>query len=177
MLRIEVRIAGYGGQGVIKAGEILGIAVASYDSKFAAQTGRYGPEVRGGVCRSDIVISDHEIDYPMVEKPDILVVMSQSAFDIYGKDLRENGVLILDPDLVKSRQVSNNVKVYEVKAAKIAEDLGDKVVANMVMLGALVAITKIVSKEAVEKAVQVNVPKHMVKLNLEAFRIPLKPTA
>ncbi|HIP16439.1 MAG TPA: 2-oxoacid:ferredoxin oxidoreductase subunit gamma [Methanothermococcus okinawensis] len=171
-MRKEVRISGFGGQGIVLAGVILGRSAALYDGKNAVQTQSYGPEARGGASKSEVVISEEEIDYPKVIKPDVLVCMSQQAFDKYGRDIKDEGTVIVDRDLVTVPEnfYNGNVKLYKIPFTDIAyKDIGLKIVANMVMLGALVRITGVVSKEAMKKAILDSVPKGTEKKNLIAF--------
>ena len=168
-MKVEIRIAGFGGQGIIRSGLMLAMASCVFGNKNAVQTQSYGPESRGGRCRSEVIISDEEIDYPKVERPDILIIMSQEAYNEYVDALKEGGLLLVDPDMVPNQRKDLNVKVYEVPATRIAEELGKKIVANVVMLGALTAITKIVDEEAMRKSILRNIPKGTEKLNLMAF--------
>lgn len=168
-MRKEVRFAGFGGQGIIRAGLMLAMASSIYAGKNAVQTQSYGPESRGGSCKSEVVISDEEIDYPKVDDPDVLVVMSQEAFNTYAKTVKPDGTLILDPDMVPRREFKGNTRVFLVPSTKIAEELGKTIVANVVMLGALVAITDLTSAEAFKNSLLSNIPKGTEKLNLTAF--------
>ena len=166
---LEVRISGLGGQGVVLAGVILGRAVV-YDGKYAVQTQSYGAEARGSAAKSEIIISDEKISFPKVRRCDILVTMSQSALDKHLKDLKENGTLLVDRDMVK--QVPDiKADVFKVPATEIAETiLGSRIYANAVMLGALTKITQIVSEEAVEKAIADSVPEETKENNVNGFR-------
>lgn len=168
MTRVEVRISGLGGQGVVLAGQILGRA-AVYDGKNVVQTQSYGAEARGSAAKSEVIISDEKIGFPMVRKCDVLVAMSQSALDAHLKDLKEDATLLVDEDLV-TRIPEVKVRVYKLPATRVAEaELRSKVYANVVMLGALTRIAKMVSKEAVEEAIKASVKKDMAKTNLKAF--------
>lgn len=169
MTRIEVRICGLGGQGVVLAGQILGRA-AVFDGKNVVQTQSYGSEARGSAAKSEIIISDEKIGYPMVRKCDILVAMSQSALDTHIKDLKENATLLVDKDLVK-KIPKIKAKIYKLQTTKIAEtQLKSKMYANVIMLGALTKITKIVSKQAIQKAVKTSVRANTTKTNLHALQ-------
>ena len=171
--RIEVRISGLGGQGVVLAGQILGRA-AVYDGKNAVQTQSYGAEARGTAAKSEVIISDGKIGFPKVRKCDILVAMSQSALDKHLKDLKENGILIVDEDMVKHLP-ETKAKVFKIPATKTAEKLlKSRVYANVVMLGALAKITGIVKEEAVEKAIVDSVPETAREANISGFREGLK---
>jgi 2-oxoglutarate ferredoxin oxidoreductase subunit gamma len=163
-----VKIAGFGGQGVVLASIILGRA-ALVDEKYAAQTASYGSESRGGECKSEVVISSDKIDYPLVDKVQTLVVMSQPALSKYIDDLLPGGALLVDPDMVKEIPDKNSINIIQVPATKIAEKLGRRIVANMVMLGALQEHTKIVSRDALIEAVKENVPPRTVDLNIKAI--------
>ncbi|MEM2102397.1 MAG: 2-oxoacid:ferredoxin oxidoreductase subunit gamma [Candidatus Bathyarchaeia archaeon] len=168
-MRLEVRIAGFGGQGIIRAGLIVAMAASLYEDKNAVQTQSYGPESRGGSCRSEVVISDDEIDFPKVTDPDILVVMSQAAYTRYAETLKSGGILILDPDMIPQQLTMPDKRIYKVPATKMAEELGKTIIANVIMLGALTSITRIVDVEAMKKAILSNIPKGTEKLNLDAF--------
>jgi 2-oxoglutarate ferredoxin oxidoreductase subunit gamma len=165
--RIEVRISGLGGQGVVLAGEILGRA-AVYDGKHAVQTQDYGAEARGTAAKSEVIISDGKIGFPKVRKCDILVAMSQSAVEIHLKDLKEKGTLIVDEDMVRHLP-ETKAKVFRVPATKTAE-----IYANVAMLGALTKITGIVKEKAIEKAIAESVPETAREANINAFKEGLK---
>lgn len=169
MGRIEVRICGLGGQGVVLAGQVLGRA-AVYDGWNAVQTQSYGAEARGTSAKSEVVMSDGLIGFPMVRKCDILVAMSQEALDRSIKDLKDGGLLLVDGDLV--RYVPRvNARGYAVPATKIAEEnFKERLYANMVILGALNALTKLVSEKSMEKAIVDTVPKDFAVANLQAYR-------
>ncbi|ABR54531.1 pyruvate ferredoxin/flavodoxin oxidoreductase [Methanococcus vannielii SB] len=170
-MRKEIRFSGFGGQGIILAGVILGKAASIYGEKESVQTQSYGPEARGGASKSEVVISNEEIDFPKVIQPDILISMSQPAFDKYGFDLKENAVVIIDKDLVTLPEgYEEKYDVYKVPFTEIAnKDVGLSIVANIVMLGALVKITEVVSKEALEKSLLDSIPKGTEKKNILAF--------
>jgi 2-oxoglutarate ferredoxin oxidoreductase subunit gamma len=170
MPRYEIRLGGLGGQGIVLAGVILGKAAAIFDGKNATQTQSYGPEARGGACKSEVVISDREIDYPKLERPDLVGVMSQEAFEKYVGDIKPGGVLIYDPDMIPNHREIKGAKTYAVPTVKIAEKLGKRIVANMVMIGSVTAASRILDPKAVEKAIVRFVPRGTDKLNLEAFR-------
>ena len=166
--RVEVRISGLGGQGVVLAGEILGRA-AVYDGKYAVQTQSYGAEARGSAAKSEVIISDKKIGFPKVRKCDILVTMSQNALNKHLDDLKENGILLVDRDKVKEVP-KVEAKVFSVPATRIAEtELKSRIYANVIMLGALTKITGIVSEEAVKKAIVDSVSKETKERNLEGF--------
>lgn len=175
MTTTDIRFAGFGGQGIILMGIAVARAAALYDLKkspsgdknrYAIQTQSYGPSARGGHSRSDVKISDEEIHYPFIEKAEILVIMSEQAYKKYSRDLRESGVMILDSDLVKERP---SCKLFIVPATKAAEELGTRVVANVVMLGAFQAITDAISYESLKKAVLDQVPQMTHELNTKAL--------
>ena len=145
------------------------MAACIYSNKNAVQTQSYGPESRGGSCRSEVVIADDEIDYPKVDDPDIVVLMSEEAHRKYMGLTKQDATILVDPDMVTTREIDEK-KVYLVPASKIAKELGKPIIANVVMLGALTSITRIVTNEAMEKAVLRNVPKGTEELNLRALR-------
>ena len=168
MEREEVAMGGFGGQGIVLAGYIIGQAVSIYDKKNAVLIQDYGPEARGGACRAQVVIEDKEISYPFMENPSVMAVMSQEAYAKYTSSLRKGASLLVDSTLVRVDN-PNGFKMYSVPATDIAQELGRTAVANIVMLGFLTAITKITSFEAMKKAVIASVPKGTEELNTKAF--------
>ncbi|KZX17231.1 2-oxoacid:ferredoxin oxidoreductase subunit gamma [Methanobrevibacter filiformis] len=174
-MRTEIRIAGFGGQGVILSGVIIGKAASLFDRINAVQTQSYGPEARGGASRAEVVISDETINYPKVQNPDILVAMSHEALIKYLDGLKENGILIVDPDMIvideiKDFVIKNNIRVYYARATAIAtEEVGLKIVANIVMIGAITKFTDIVSYDATKDAILVSVPPGTKSKNITAF--------
>jgi 2-oxoglutarate ferredoxin oxidoreductase subunit gamma len=169
-MRIEIRFAGFGGQGIIKSGIITAAAACIHGGRNAVQTQSYGPESRGGACKSEVVISEEDIDFPKVIEPDILVLMSQHAYNDYIGDIKLGGTVILDPDMIPREMKMKNVRVFRVPATKIADELGRRIVANIVMLGAFVAITGVLDVDAVKESVKANIPKGTEELNLTAFQ-------
>jgi len=167
--RVEIRISGLGGQGVVLAGQILGRA-AAYDGKCVVQTQSYGAEARGSGAKSEVIISDERIGFPKVRKCDILVAMSQSALDTNLKDLKENGIILIDEDVVKEVPVVK-ARVLKVPATRISEiELKSKTFANVVMLGALTKEAKIVSQKAMERGITESVSEETKEENIKAFR-------
>ena len=166
-MKTEIRIAGLGGQGIVLAGHILGKA-AAYDGKKVVQTQSYGAEARGSMAKSEVVVSDQKIGFPMVTRCNILVSMSQEALDKHLKDLREDGTLIIDSTNVK--QPEKNVKLFRIQATEKAEKIfGTKVCANMLMLGALTKVTKVVSDDSMERAIGDTVEKKTASMNIQAY--------
>jgi 2-oxoglutarate ferredoxin oxidoreductase subunit gamma len=149
----EMRIAGFGGQGVILSAHIIGRAVALHEDNYATMTQNYGPEARGGAASAALVISDSPVLFPYVTHLDILVVMAQEAYTKFTPDLKEDGILIVEEDLVRLDHNAQHSRVYGVPATRFAEELGKKMVQNVVMVGAVCAITKAFSYEACRKAV------------------------
>jgi 2-oxoglutarate ferredoxin oxidoreductase subunit gamma len=164
-----IRIAGFGGQGVMLSAHILGRAAALHEDIYATMTQNYGPEARGGAASAALVVSDKPILFPYVANPDILAVMSQEAYTRYAPELHPNGVLLVEEDLVRLDQGGHEQKVYGIPAMRIAEELGKKMVLNVVMTGALIAITGVISAEAAKKAVKDSVPARFADLNISAF--------
>lgn len=168
--RREVRLSGFGGQGILLAGNILGKAVALFESKNAVFTQSYGPEARGGACNADVVISPDPIHYPKVSRPDVLVFMSEEAKNAHRDLGGPETVVIVDEDLVKTEGLKvRQDRLYRVPATRIAEGLGRRMVANIVMLGYLCAVTAVAEYESLKKAVLSSVPKGTEELNTEAF--------
>jgi 2-oxoglutarate ferredoxin oxidoreductase subunit gamma len=172
--RFEIRIAGYGGQGAIKAGIILAKALSLEKNKNVMQIESYGPEARGGACRAEIIVSDEEFDYPKVKEADVLVAMSQNAFNEYIHMMKEGGTVIVDPDTVPHRTIPKKIHVVEVPATDIAKQIGTPIVANIVLLGALTALTGIVKKTNLEKIISEEMPHDIKNVNLKAFRFGFK---
>jgi 2-oxoglutarate ferredoxin oxidoreductase subunit gamma len=168
-MRVEVRFAGFGGQGIIKSGIIVAAAASIYAGKNSVQTQSYGPESRGGACKSEVVISEQEIDFPKLVQPDVLVVMSQAAYNDYADDIKQGGTVILDPDMIPTQKDLGKVEIFKVPATKMADQLGRRIVANIVMIGAFVAITKLLDENAVKESIRENIPKGTEELNLAAF--------
>ncbi|MCL6430476.1 MAG: 2-oxoacid:acceptor oxidoreductase family protein [Anaerolineae bacterium] len=166
--RIEVRLAGEGGQGLILAGVILAEAAAVHDGLHATQTQSYGPEARGGASKSEVVISDEEIDYPKVIEADYLLAMSQEACDRYVGNLRRDGLLIVDSTHVTRLPLDR--QAVQAPITRLAEEVtGRRITANVVALGVLVGLTGVVSRQAIEKAVRERAPKGTEDLNLRAL--------
>jgi 2-oxoglutarate ferredoxin oxidoreductase subunit gamma len=165
----EIRFAGFGGQGIIRSGIIIGKAASIFDDKFATMNQSFGPEARGGACSAQVVVSDDRVLYPYVTVPDILVAMSQEAYAKYESELSADGLLLFDEDLVKPKSAKGNIKLYAVPATRFAEELGNRIIANVAMLGFFTAITGVVSREAMEQALPTLVPERFVELNLKAF--------
>jgi len=168
--QLEIKIGGFGGQGVILAGEIVGRAAAIFDGKQATFTRSFGPEARGSACSAQVIISDEKVFYPYVTRPDILVVMSQEAYRKYGAELSPTGTLIIESDLVRPGALPPEQRVLGVPATRLAEELGRKIVLNMVMLGFFTAVTGVVSPDSMREAIEESVPRGTAELNLLAFQ-------
>lgn len=165
---MNIRFSGFGGQGIVLAGFILGNA-AVLDGKNSIQTQSYGSEARGGACRSDVIISKEEINELAPPYIDVLVSMSHSAYGKYFPSLKKNGTLVIDSDLVFPEKVAK-IKCYGIPATDIAfKKFGRKIMGNMVMIGYVIAVTDIISKKVVKESIKNNVPKGTETLNLKAF--------
>jgi 2-oxoglutarate ferredoxin oxidoreductase subunit gamma len=170
MARTEIRIAGFGGQGVILSGYIFGKAASIFDSKYATLIQSFGPEARGSACSAQIVIADEPIDYPYIRKPDILVLLSQEAYAKYNSDLKPGGILITEEDMVSTAGADHGeYRHVTVPATRIADRLGRRIVMNMVVVGCFTAVTAVLDKKAVCNALQDSIPKGTEELNLQAF--------
>jgi 2-oxoglutarate ferredoxin oxidoreductase subunit gamma len=166
----EIRIAGFGGQGVILSAIVLGKAASIFQGAFATMTQNFGPEARGGACSAQLVLSDSPVLYPYVTRPDILVVMSQEAYARFVPELKDGGILIVEQDLVRvSAGLNKDIQVYSIPATRIAEVLGKRMVLNSVMVGFFTAVTHLLDPDAVGKAVADSVPASFRELNLKAF--------
>lgn len=164
-MRTEIRIAGFGGQGIVLAGAILGEAAIMADME-AVQTQSYGPESRGGAARSEIVISDIPVDYPRVACPDVLVVLSTAAMRKYGQDLGENTKIVVDDDMVQMEVPG----AERIPFSMTADDLGRRIVANIVMLGFITNRFDLVPRKHMEGSILKRIPKGTEKLNMGAFQ-------
>jgi len=163
----EITITGFGGQGIVLAGRILGAAAALGDHKESTLVQSYGPEARGGACSAQVIISDESIHYPYVRRADILVCMSQAAYDKFVGQLKENGTLLIDQDLVQPRGFDGHL--FSIPSTRLAEELGRIMMANIMMLGFMTAVTEIVSADSARQAVADSVPKGTVEMNVVAF--------
>jgi len=168
-MRKELRVAGFGGQGVITVGVLMAKALGQYGNSHVAQTQSYGPEARGGACKTDVITSDVEIDYIKPIKLDVMASMSQPSLDAYGAILSDDGILIVDSTLVTNVPARFS-KVFKIAATSLAQEkIGLPVVANVIMFGALVKITGWATPEACKKAIADTVPSKALEQNYTAF--------
>ncbi|HKN35517.1 MAG TPA: 2-oxoacid:acceptor oxidoreductase family protein [Terriglobales bacterium] len=165
----ELRVAGFGGQGVILSAIVLGRAASIHQGAFATMTQSFGPEARGGACSAQLILSGTPVLYPYVCRPDILVVLSQEAYTRFVPELKDGGTLIVEQDLVRVDDLKPNTRVYSIPATRLAEKLGKRMVLNSVMVGFFTAVTQLLEKDAVHKAVADSVPSAFRDLNLKAF--------
>ncbi|HEY1271041.1 MAG TPA: 2-oxoacid:acceptor oxidoreductase family protein [Terriglobales bacterium] len=165
----EIRIAGFGGQGVILSAIILGRAASIHQGAFATMTQSFGPEARGGACSAQLILSPTPVLYPYVSRPDVLVVMSQEAYTRFVPELKEGGTLIVEQDLVRVTDLKPHTRLFSVPATRLAEELGKRMVLNSVMVGFFTAVTGLLEKDAVLKAVAESVPPSFRELNTKAF--------
>lgn len=166
--RHEIRLCGYGGQGIVRAGYIIGQAASLFDHKHTTFTQSYGPEARGGSCRADVVISDERVLYPYISTPSVLIAMSQEAYNEYYPQTSKDTLVIIDEDLIKPEAIPEK-RLLAVPARRIAEELGRVAMANAVMLGFLAAVTDFVSVEAMRKSILSAVPEGTTERNMAAF--------
>jgi len=169
--RYEIRLSGSGGQGIILSGIILAEALGLYGGKSVAQTQSYGPEARGGASRAEVIVSDEEIDYPKAIKLDLLLAMNQKSCDEYYRDLKDDGVLIVDSTFVTQVPTSKAIQIPFTKIAR--EKFQKEIVANIISLGAITEFMDIISPKAMEAAVLARVPKGTEKLNRDALKAGL----
>jgi 2-oxoglutarate ferredoxin oxidoreductase subunit gamma len=164
-----IRIAGFGGQGVMLAANIIGRAACIYAGGYATMTQNYGPEARGGASSAALVLSDAPILYPYAPHPDVLMVLAQEAFTRFVPEMSPNGILLVEHDLVRVTGVPGSVKVYSIPATRMAEELGRKIVMNVIAVGFFAAKSGLLPKEAYESAIADSVPAAHRELNLKAF--------
>jgi 2-oxoglutarate ferredoxin oxidoreductase subunit gamma len=165
----EIRISGFGGQGVILSAIVIGKAGCIFEGGYSTMTQAFGPEARGGACSAQVILSDRPILYPYVTKPDILVTMSQEAYTLFSPGLKENGILVVEEDMVRVGDLPPGVRVYSVPATRLAEELGKRMVLNIVMVGFFAAVTGVLNPDSVRQAVADSVPAAFRELNLKAF--------
>jgi 2-oxoglutarate ferredoxin oxidoreductase subunit gamma len=166
--RKEIRITGFGGQGVVLAGHIIGHACAICAGRHATMIQSFGPEARGSSCSSTLVVADTEVLYPYIHRPDILVAMSGDGYEKYREELRDDGLLLYEQDLVKPT-LKEGQPAYGVPSTRIAESLGRAIVQNIVMVGFFAGVSRLVPEEAMREAVKESVPPGTEELNLKAF--------
>lgn len=168
--QIEVRVCGFGGQGVVLAGMVLGYAAAVEEGRNAVMAQSYGPESRGGASSAEVLIADGEIAYPHCVNPDVVVILAQEAYNKYGKTRPEKTLLIAEKDLVElDPEAEKGKECLRVPFTALADQVGRRIVLNMVTLGYLCRVTGVVSPEALKRAIAASVPKGTEELNLRAF--------
>jgi 2-oxoglutarate ferredoxin oxidoreductase subunit gamma len=165
----EIRISGFGGQGVILSAIVIGKAGCIFENGYSTMTQAFGPEARGGACSAQVILSNKPILYPYVTRPDILVTMSQEAYSLFSPQLKDDGILIIEQDLVRVEKLPPGVRVYGVPATRLAEELGKRMVLNIVMVGFFAAVTNVLDPEAIRQAVADSVPPAFRELNIKAF--------
>jgi len=169
-IRYEIRLSGAGGQGLILVGKILAEAAAIYDNKNATQSQSYGPEARSGASRSEVIISDEDIDYPKAHHIDLLLAMTQEAVDKYAADVKPGGIILVDSSYVNDVP-EGDYNIHRLEITKFAEEkIGKRIVANMVALGAIEGLTQVVSEDALINAIKTRVPKGTEETNILAFK-------
>lgn len=170
-MRQEIRIAGFGGQGVVLAGYILGKALALYADREAVMTQSHGPEARGGASSADLVASSEPIAYPFIQSPDYLVTLSQEAYTKFLPTAKPKAMILIDEDLVNPE---NNRPLFSIPATKLAESLGRRIVANVVMLGYFTTLSQLVTPQAMRNALQTSLNAKILPINLKAFDLGLQ---
>ena len=171
MTRTELTFAGYGGQGIITMAQLLAKAALIYEGNEVAQTEAYGAAARGGSCWAEVIISDEKINYPRAVLSDYLIVLTQASADGFKKKVKaDGGIIFKDPHSVRKFRAKKTQKLYDIPAQRIArEELNMPLVANVVMFGAIVAITKLISRDAAKKTVETSVPPKAIEVNLKAL--------
>jgi 2-oxoglutarate ferredoxin oxidoreductase subunit gamma len=168
--RTEIRVGGLGGQGIILCGSIIGKAAAIYAGKHAAMIQAFGPEARGSACSAQVILADDPIGYPYVRRPDVLVLMSQDACTQFAPQLKPEGLVLYEDELVQTgSSLPGTVRTLGIPATRFAEELGRRLVLNIVMVGFFAGATGLLPYDAVEKAVLDSVPKGTESLNLRAL--------
>lgn len=166
----EIRIAGFGGQGVILAAMVIGKAASIFQGGHATMTQNFGPESRGGACSAQVILSGDPILYPYVTSPDILVAMSQEAYTRFAPELKPGGLLLVEQDMVGLGKLPEGARVYGIPATRLAEELGRRMVLNVVMVGFFASVAGLIEEQALRAAVEDSVPPAFRELNLKAFQ-------
>jgi 2-oxoglutarate ferredoxin oxidoreductase subunit gamma len=165
----EIRVAGFGGQGVILAAMIIGKAACIFEEGYATLTQSFGPEARGSACSAQVILSGEPILYPYITAPNVLIAMSQDAFTKFAPEVAPGGIVLIEEDLVRVHRLPAGVRACGIPATRLAEQIGRRLVLNIVMVGFFGAVTGLVSREALRKAVTDSVPPGTEELNLSAF--------
>jgi 2-oxoglutarate ferredoxin oxidoreductase subunit gamma len=167
--KTEIRIAGFGGQGVILSGQIMGKAACLFEGLNSTMIQSFGPEARGGACSAQVIISPSPIMYPYIKQADLLLVMSQEAYRIFAPKMKPGGVILYESDLVEVVDCPPKVRCYGIPATRFAEEIRSKILLNIVMLGFFSAFCRVVGAEAMKKSVKNSVPRGTEDFNLRAF--------
>jgi 2-oxoglutarate ferredoxin oxidoreductase subunit gamma len=169
MSRTEIKIGGFGGQGVILSGYIIGRAATIFDNKSATMIQAFGPEARGSACSAQLIVDTESIAYPYIHSPHVMVIMSQEAYTKFTPELSSGGMLFTEEELVKPYNVRKDISHFSIPATRIAEELGKKMVVNIVMMGFMTSLTSFVDGEAMRQAIRISVPQGTEDLNISAF--------
>jgi 2-oxoglutarate ferredoxin oxidoreductase subunit gamma len=165
----EIRLAGFGGQGVILSAIVIGKAASINQGGYATMTQSFGPEARGGACAAQVILDQEPILYPYVTQPDILVIMSQEAYTKFAPEIKDGGILIVEQDLVRVDNIKPGIRLFSVPATRLAEELGKRMVLNIVMVGFFAAVTHLLDPKSLRDAVLDSVPPSFRELNAKAF--------
>ena len=169
-MKYEIRLSGKGGQGLVFAGVVLAEAAAVHENFYAVQKQSYGPEARGGASKSDVIISDEEIDYIQVDELDILLAISQEAYDKYSSNLKKDGILIIDESLVSAESPRSDLKLLKFNFTDIArKQFGSEIYANIIGLGVIVGLIGTISEESVKKVLENRLPQNYLSANYQAL--------
>jgi 2-oxoglutarate ferredoxin oxidoreductase subunit gamma len=170
MPKTEIKIGGFGGQGVILSGYILGRAASIFDTKYATMIQAFGPEARGSSCSAQLIVSDQAIAYPYITAPNLMIIMSQEAYTKYSPELAQGGTLITEEELVVTHNLRKDIIHYSIPATRFAEELGKRIVVNIIIIGFTAALSGVVNADAAREAVKASVPQGTEDLNLKAFQ-------
>ncbi|MBI2263856.1 MAG: 2-oxoacid:acceptor oxidoreductase family protein [Armatimonadetes bacterium] len=169
MSKTEILVTGFGGQGVILLAYIIGKTASLWEGKHATMIQSFGPEARGSACSAEVLVSDKRVGFPYLKEADVLVALSQEGYEQHEAQLRPEGILIYEDALVKPKPPQKNMKYFPISSTRIAEELGRKMVQNMVVLGFFTAVTGAIRPESAREAIRKSVPKGTEELNLKAF--------
>jgi 2-oxoglutarate ferredoxin oxidoreductase subunit gamma len=170
MAKTEMRVAGFGGQGVILCGMIIGRAASIYDGRHATLIQAFGPEARGSACSAQVTIADEVVAYPYVKHPDLLIVMSPDAYKVFAPQVKPGGMILYERDMIATGPARDGIRMLGVPAGRFAEEIGRRMIMNIVMAGFFASVTGLVTRDAIEKAVRDSVPKGTEEVNLAAFQ-------
>lgn len=170
MAKEEIRVTGFGGQGVILTAYIIGKAATLFAKRYATMTQAFGPEARGSACSAQVLVDDQPVRYPYLTKTNVLIALSQEAYTKFAPELQPGGLLIYEEDLVKIGTLPEGARSFAIPATRLAEEkIGKSLFTNIVVIGFFAAVTDMLEPQALRDAVEASVPKGTEAMNLKAY--------